>query len=124
VRIPNPDRAFIDPRKLAEYCLSTEHPVGGHKAMLFERVLGITAEHAEGFREILSHVAGHASAAAGGLDEFGQRYTTDFTLRTDLGSASIRCAGSVRPTEDFARLTTCLVLPDLSDARSFADSAS
>jgi hypothetical protein len=112
VLIPNAGRAFIDPRKLAEYSLSPEHPVGGHKAILFERVLGITAEHAEGLQEILLHAATHASAAVGRLDEFGQRYTIDFTLRTDAGAASIRSAWIVRLTEDFPRLTTCFVLPD------------
>ena len=110
--IPNADRAFIDPRKLAEYSLSPEHPVGGHKAILFERVLGITAEHAEELREILFHVAARASAAAGRLDEFGQRYTIDFTLCTTIGTTSMHSAWIVRPTEDFPRLTTCFVLPD------------
>jgi hypothetical protein len=112
VIIPNAYRAFIDPGKLAEYSLSPQHPVGGHKAILFERVLGITAEHAEGLREILFHVAAHASAVGDRLDEFGQRYTIDFTLRTAVGTASIRSAWIVRPTEDFPRLTTCFVLSD------------
>lgn len=110
--IPNADRAFIDSRKLVEYSLSPEHPVGGHKAILFERVLGITAENATALQEILFHVAAHGSAAIGRLDEFGQRYTIDFTLQTDVGSASIRSAWIVLPTEDFPRLTTCFVLPD------------
>ena len=110
--LPHADHAFIDPRKLAEYSLSPEHPVGGHKAIRFERVLGITAQDAAVLQEILIHVAGHAAAAAGRLDEFGQRYTIDFTLRTEVGAASIRSAWIVRPTEDFPRLTTCFMLPD------------
>jgi hypothetical protein len=112
VLIPDGDRAFIDLRKLADYSLSREHPVGGHKAVLFERVLGFTAEYADELREILTHVAAHASAAVGRLDEFGQRYTIDFMLQTGIGSASVRSAWIVRPTEDFPRLTTCFVLPD------------
>jgi hypothetical protein len=112
VLIPNAERAFVDVRKLAEYSLCPEHPVGGHKAILLERVLGITAVHADDLREILFHVAAHASAAAGRLDEFGQRYTIDFTLRTAVGTASIRSGWIVRTVEDFPRLTTCFVLPD------------
>lgn len=111
VLIPNPHRAIIDSRKLTEYCLSPDHPVGGHKAILFERVLGITEEHADAFQEILLYVAAHASAAAGRLDEFGQRYTIDFTLGTPVGTAAVRSAWIVRPLEDFVRLTTCFVLP-------------
>lgn len=112
VLIPNPERAFIDPRKLAGYCLSPDHPVGGHKAILFEHVLGIRAEHADALQEVLLYVAAHASVAAGSLNEYGQRYTIDFTLRTPVGSAPIRSAWIVRPGEDFVRLTTCFVLPD------------
>jgi hypothetical protein len=112
VLIPNAERAFIDPRKLAEYSLSPEHPVGGHKAILFERVLGITVEHATVLREILLHVVAHASASVGRLDEFGQRYTIDLTLRTEIGAAAVRSAWIVRRGEDFPRLTTCFVLPD------------
>jgi hypothetical protein len=111
VLLPNADRAFIDPRKLVEYSLSPEHPVGAHKAVLFERILGITAEHAEELREILSHVVARASAAAGRMDEFGQRYTIDFTLRTATGAAMIRSAWIILAAEDFPRLTTCFVLP-------------
>jgi hypothetical protein len=112
VLLPHADHAFIDPRNLAEYCLSPEHPVGGHKAILFERVLGITAQDAAVLHEILIHVAAHASASAGRLDEFGQRYIIDFMLHTEVGAASIRSAWILRPTEDFPRLTTCFMLAD------------
>jgi hypothetical protein len=61
--------------------------------------------------EILCHVAAHGSAAIGRLDEFGQRYTIDFTLITEVGAAAIRSAWIVRAAEDFPRLTTCYVLP-------------
>lgn len=110
--LPGAEYAFIDSRKLADYCLSPEHPVGRHKAILFRRVLGLGTEDADILREILLYVAVRAPAAAGRLDDFGQRFTIDFTLRTDLGTAQIRSAWIIRPDEDFPRLTTCLVLPD------------
>ena len=110
--IPNATRAFIDPRKLVDYSLSTDHPVGGHKAILFERALGITAADAPVLLELLFHVALHASAAVGRLDEFGQRYVIDFTLCTEFRAATIRSAWIVRTTEDFPRLTSCFVLSD------------
>ena len=83
---------MIDPRKLAEYSLSPKHPVGGHKAILFERAFGITAADAEPFRDILLHAAARAGAVIGRLDEFGQRYMIDFTLVSPTGSATIRSA--------------------------------
>ena len=62
--LPNGERAFIDPRKLADYSLFADHPVGGHKAVLFERILGITVADAESFRDILLLVAARAEAAS------------------------------------------------------------
>jgi hypothetical protein len=112
VLLPNADRAFIDQRKLGDYSLLPGHPVGGHKAILFERVLGITSADAETLRDILLHVAARAEPATGRVDEFGQRYTIDFTLSTLSGAAPIRSAWIVRATEDFPRLTTCFVLPE------------
>jgi hypothetical protein len=112
VPLPNADRAFIDLRKLADYSLSPDHPVGGHKAILFQRILSITTADALALRDILLEVAVRAEAPASRLDEFGQRYTIDFTLSTASGSAAIRSAWITRPTEDFPRLTSCFVIRD------------
>ena len=110
--LPKADRAFIDLRKLADYSLLPDHPVGGHKAILFQQVLGIAAADALTLQDILLHVARSAEASIGRLDEFGQRFTIDFTLSTTTGTASIRSGWIVRAAEDFPRLTTCFVLPD------------
>ena len=110
--LPNSQHAFIDPRKLADYSLAPDHPVGRHKALLFEHVLGITATDTLVLQEILLHLASHAEAAIGRLDEFGQRYTIDFWLTTASGAATIRSGWIIRSTEDFPRLTTCYVLRD------------
>ncbi len=109
--IPNAAQALIDERKLVEYSLSRGHPVGGHKAIIFERVLGISVQYAPLLREVLLHVARHASASVGRLDEFGQRYVVDFTLTTWIDTAILRSAWIVLHTEDFPRLTSCFVLP-------------
>ena len=42
MRLPNGDKAVVDPRKLPDYCLSPAHPIGKHKARLFEAATGIT----------------------------------------------------------------------------------
>ncbi|MGP0066701.1 MAG: DUF6883 domain-containing protein [Isosphaeraceae bacterium] len=36
---PNSDQAEVDLRKLSEYCLSSTHPVGKHKAAVFRAAL-------------------------------------------------------------------------------------
>ena len=38
-------RITIDPRKLTEYALNPDNPVGRHKAYVFERALGFTKSH-------------------------------------------------------------------------------
>ncbi len=37
-------RVIIDPRKLTGYALDPDHPVGCHKARMFQQVLGFTGE--------------------------------------------------------------------------------
>ena len=109
--LPNADRAVIDPRKLADYCLSPTHPVGRHKAAVFRAALGLTAADADALRAVLLAGARTAAAVPGRADEFGQRYETDIPVSTPAGTATVRAAWMVRAGEDFPRLTTCFVLP-------------
>ena len=51
--IPNAENAIVDIRKLRDYCLNPEHDEGKHKALLFSRVFGMTAEDAEDLRQII-----------------------------------------------------------------------
>jgi hypothetical protein len=37
MKLPNSDRATIDDRKLIDYVLSPEHPIGRFKAAFFRR---------------------------------------------------------------------------------------
>jgi hypothetical protein len=39
--LPNRERAIVELRKIEDYCLSTEHPRGRHKARVFRDALGI-----------------------------------------------------------------------------------
>lgn len=110
--LPNAERAFIDFRKLADYCLDPTHPVGRHKSVVFRSALGFTVDDATTLHGLLARAVLVHAAVLGRLDEFGQRYTVDFPASTEFGSAVLRSAWIVRPTEDFPRLTTCFVLPD------------
>lgn len=110
MRLPNADRAEVDPRKLTEYCLSVDHPVGKHKAAVFRAALGLTPVDAVRLRNWLLDAAASTDVVSGKMDEYGQRYQLDFEAVTDFGSAMIRSAWMVRTGEDFPRLTTCYVL--------------
>lgn len=111
MRLPNADRAEVDPRKLTEYCLSPAHPVGKHKAAVFQAALGLTAADAEVLRGWLLRAAASGDAVAERADEFGERFRLDLEASTATGSATVRSAWIVRTGEDFPRLTTCYVLP-------------
>ena len=53
MKVPNAEHAFIDARKLTDYCLNENHPVGKHKARLFDTALNLRKENALELREIL-----------------------------------------------------------------------
>lgn len=109
-RLPNPDRAVVEARKLRDYCLNPDHPRGRHKARVFASALGMDAEQAEELRRALLVAARTEEAKPGGADAYGQRYELDFAMTGPAGNAIVRSAWMVRRGEDFPRLTTCYVL--------------
>ena len=48
--IPNAERAAVDIRKLHDYCLNPDHDEGKHKARLFHKALGMTAQDVKNCR--------------------------------------------------------------------------
>ena len=110
MRLPNPENAIVDVRKLRDYCLNPEHPRGRHKAQVFSAALGLGAEDAEELREALLTAACSEEAVAGEEDEYGKRYVLDFEMSTAVGTATVRSGWIVRHGEDFPRLTSCYVV--------------
>lgn len=108
--IPNAENAVVDIRKLRDYCLNPEHEQGKHKARLFASSLNITAENAEQLRQILLEVVTTQEARLGRQDEFGQRYTLDFTLEWQDRNATIRSGWIIESDSNLPRLTTCYPL--------------
>ncbi len=108
--LPNAENAVVDIRKLRDYCLNSEHDEGKHKARLFSSTLGITANNAEELRQILLKVVKTHEVRLQRCDEFGQRYTLDFTLEWQDRSATIRSGWIIEEGSDVPRLTTCYPL--------------
>ncbi len=104
--LPNAENAFVDLRKLRDYSLNFESPKGRHKARVFASALGIKAENAEELQGILLKIINDSEAELDELDLFGQRYTVDFHLITEIGEAKVRSGWIVLHMEDFPRLTT------------------
>lgn len=110
MKLPNSERALIDPRKVIDYSLDPEHDEGRHKAHLFESLLGINRQNAEQLLHALEQAAMTGDAVMAKLDKYGQRYVIDFDFTGPGGRATIRSAWIVRRGEDFPRLTTCYIL--------------
>ncbi len=105
--LPNGKRAIVDIRKLRQYCLNPDSPRGRRKARVFAAALGMTAVDAGKLRAQLLHFARTGEARLGELDRYGQRYTIDFEMETDVGRASVRSGWIVLHDEGVPRLRTC-----------------
>lgn len=102
----------VDIAKLRDYCLSTTHPRGRHKARVIASRLGLTAEDAPLLRRALLDAvqAGDQDLQASATDAHGQRYVLDFAMTTPVGAATIRSTWMVLTGDDVLRLTSCYLL--------------
>lgn len=97
-------------QKLRDYCLNPGYDDGKHKARLFLSILGMPADAAEELRQILLAVIQSHEARLGRQDEFGQRYTLDFTIEWQNRSATLRSGWIIEHNTEMPRLTTCYPL--------------
>jgi hypothetical protein len=107
MKLTNGDRATIDQRKVFEYCLSSAHEDGRHKAHLFELLVGINANNASLLIDALREAAAQGDARFGKRDKYGQRYVIDFDLEGPAGAAVVRSAWIFGPDETVPRFVTC-----------------
>jgi hypothetical protein len=104
--------ALVDLTKLRDYCLSSEHPRGRHKARVFRSRLGLTASDAELLRSALLDAAQRhrRNLIHAGKDVYGQRFFLDFEMTTEMGTTIIRSGWIVPTGEQVIRFITCYVL--------------
>ncbi len=110
MKLPNPERAVVDVRKLRDYCLNPNHQRGRHKARVFQSALGITAYEAEELRTALLYAARTYDAQPVETDEHGQRFMIEFEMQRGDKRAVVHSGWIVRKGETFARLTSCYVV--------------
>ena len=101
MKMPEGDKAIIDPLKLVGYSLSFNHEEGRNKAHVFASVLGIDLNSAQLLFDALRDAAANADAAPAKADGYGQRYVIDFDLSGPDGCARVRSAGLLGPTKAF-----------------------
>ena len=109
MKLPNGDRAVVDPRKLTEYCLNPDHGDGRHKARVFAAALGFTIADADTLRALLIRAAREEDARPAGSKGYGERFVIDFRVDGPGGSAVVRSAWEVRPEDVLPHLMTCYV---------------
>lgn len=111
MKLPNGASAVVDIEKLQDYCLSSEHPEGRHKARVFLSALGMTSADAGKLREILLFVvAVNNDVSTTSADQYGCRYSMDVVVTWGSREALVRSAWIVKAGEEFPRLVSCYVL--------------
>jgi hypothetical protein len=70
-RLPHSDRAILDIRKIEDYCLSSLHPRGRHKARVFREALDLQRSDAAWLRDILLEAARSNEASEVAADAWG-----------------------------------------------------
>ncbi|MBM4040692.1 MAG: hypothetical protein FJ290_19475 [Planctomycetes bacterium] len=110
MKLPHTEHAFVDLRKLTDYCLDPEHPRGRHKARMFASVLGITRDEAEDLRDALLLAACNQHCRLVERDAHGERYVVESWVAGPRGRGRVRSLWIVRTGESFPRLVSCYVL--------------
>jgi hypothetical protein len=105
-RLPNGDRAIIDTRKIQDYLLAPEHPVGRFKAGLF-RGLGFTRANWKDLYAELKRVAAEGEAEAKDRTAYGQKYAIRARIIGSTGrGASVLTVWIILHREDVPRFVT------------------
>jgi hypothetical protein len=110
MKLPNPNDAIIEMRKLLTYCLDPEHSEGQHKARVFRSALGLTQDNAEELVAALLEAVQTQDAVSVNRNPYGQKYVIDFIMTRGDRQALIHSVWIVRNTETFPRLITCYIL--------------
>jgi hypothetical protein len=108
--LPHGDNAIVDIRKIEDYCLSSSHPRGRHKARVFREALGLQRGDAAWLREVFLEAARFAEALEIASDVWGSYWRLDIVAERLGKSAVIRTIWMVRAGENVPRLVTCWVL--------------
>lgn len=108
--LPNVENAQVPIEKLRDYSLDANHPVGKHKARVFESALGMTSDDALRLRELILRAILTNRAVEQGTNTHGTRYSVDFQAFGVKGSIKVRTAWIIDCGETIPRLTSCYVM--------------
>lgn len=111
--LPRADAAYIDPRKLVAYALDRSSQKGRHKAVVFERALGIEKRHWRYLRDEILHSLPHFPVSGVRLATTPENVTTWEVLIPVLGTngRTLRVLTGWRLDTGRPELATARVLP-------------
>jgi hypothetical protein len=109
-RLPNPERAILDIRKLEDYCLNPQHARGRHKARVFRESISVVRGDSSWLRSVLLAALPNSEAVELGSDSFGSRWRVDALVSRQDKNIMVRTVWIVRAGETAPRFVTCWVL--------------
>ena len=109
MKIPNFKNAIISIEKLRDYCLSNEHPVGKHKAIVFKNKLNLTSADSYKLREEIRDGISKNEASEMFSDEYGKRYFVDIKIINFDKSSIVRTLWIIKHNESFPRFISCYI---------------
>ncbi len=95
---PNLVRAELDDRKLTEYVLNPEHPVGGNKARVIKSRTGLGLDDAAEVKRQILEKAPTAEPVMGDTDRHGTRWNINVELTGPDGTMQVRTGWTADPT--------------------------
>jgi len=103
---PNFENPKFDDRKLTEYALNPDHPVGKNKARVIESATGLGRDDAAAVKQQILDQVKQGDPIPGKVDEHGTRWNKDVTLTGPNGTITVRTAWIVDATTGETRLVT------------------
>ncbi len=104
MKLLNPQKAILGD-KLQRYSLNFQHSLGKHKALIFQKRLGIILANKKILEKALIQAIQNQEAIFYKQDSFGIHYDVKFYLETEWGSSWILSSWIIRYEENFPRLT-------------------
>lgn len=110
MRLPNYHQAKIDIRKLRDYCLNPQHPIGKHKARIFKALLGVGRNNASFLRNQILQALSKSEAVKSYEDKFGTRYVVNLRINNNHKSATFAMIWIIPRKQKIPQFVTCYVI--------------
>jgi hypothetical protein len=103
---PDFESPEFDDRKLTDYALNPDHPVGKNKARVIQSATGLGREDAQNVKQQILDQVGDGPPTEGKRDQHGDRWNKDVTVTGPNGSIVVRTAWIVDASTGKTRLVT------------------